>query len=448
MKILVLSHISELLGGAERSMLDVFDYWEEHYNIEPEFILREPIKSLAAELDKRGWKYHALHYTFWSDGNPPKTPQDKFHQIRQNSKAILAIEDIIQSIKPDLVMTNSIVCPWAALAAYYQQVPHVWFIREYGDLDHGRIFEIGREKTFEDVETMSSLVVTISQSLAKHITQYVNKDKVSILYNPFKIDEILQKTKEKVSSPYKDEDSLKLIISGNIAPSKGQKEAIEALGLLTREGYNLELCIVGKSGEPDYMKEIQSLIDTYAISSRIHFVGYQANLLAYVALADVGIMASRLEGFGRVTFEYLVAGKAIVGAQSGATPEMVIEAENGYLFDPKNARSLAEALRHYADNKQLVSPHGRASVKRAEILMKGPHNAEVLYEKVKDLVDSVPHPKKPLHIMHHWLGYSEVAQAYIHQNNSLKRVAKQAFRHRAKSVYVRLRSLKTKVSGK
>lgn len=151
-KILVLSHISELLGGAERSMVDVFDYWAARYNIEPEFIVREPVKSLGPALDKRGWKYHALNYTFWSDGRPPVHPQQILHNAAQNARAVQAIEEIIAKSKPDVVMTNSIVCPWAALAAQNARVPHVWFAREYGDLDHGRVFEIGREKTWQDID--------------------------------------------------------------------------------------------------------------------------------------------------------------------------------------------------------------------------------------------------------------------------------------------------------
>src|SRR6185436_3087906 len=98
-KILVLSHISDLLGGAERSMLDVFDYWTAHYGIEPEFVLREPLKSLAPALEKRGWKYYPLRYTFWSDGRPPTQPQDILANAAHNARAVQAIEEIIRQSK-------------------------------------------------------------------------------------------------------------------------------------------------------------------------------------------------------------------------------------------------------------------------------------------------------------------------------------------------------------
>src|SRR5680860_180215 len=186
-KILVLSHISDLKGGAEMSMLDTFDYWSEHYNIEPEFIMRQPARALADALNDRGWKYYALNYTFWSDAVPPVKSYDIFRSALNNSKAIFDIEEIIKTSKPDLVMTNSIVAPWAAVAASFQKVPHAWFVREYGDLDHGRVFEIGRESTFEDVSTLSDLVITNSITLANHVKQYVDDKKVTTLYTPFKL---------------------------------------------------------------------------------------------------------------------------------------------------------------------------------------------------------------------------------------------------------------------
>src|SRR3990167_11562423 len=128
-KVLVLSHSSEL-GGAERSMLDLFDYWTEQGLVEPHFVIRQPIKNLAKELRNRGWPYNAIHYTNWSQRNPSIRAEDIFRNASYNTKTIFAVEKLIKKIKPDIVMTNTIVSPWAALAAHFQMVPHVWFVRE------------------------------------------------------------------------------------------------------------------------------------------------------------------------------------------------------------------------------------------------------------------------------------------------------------------------------
>src|SRR3990172_882823 len=166
MKALILSHSSEL-SGAERSMLDLFDYWAKKGLVEPHFIIRRPIKNLARELRKRRWNYTAVYYTNWSQRNPSPRAEDVFRNALYNSQAVFAIEKVIADLRPDVVMTNTIVAPWAALAAYFQKVPHVWFVREYGDIDHKHIFELGREKMLQDIDSLSSLVVNNSKTLAK-----------------------------------------------------------------------------------------------------------------------------------------------------------------------------------------------------------------------------------------------------------------------------------------
>src|SRR5690606_39025715 len=79
----------------------------------------------------------------------------------------------------DLVMTNTIVAPWAALAAKLVGVPHVWFAREYGD-DHQ--FQLPVADTFEDIGTMSELVVTNSEQLAAYLHTWIEPAKTTVLY--------------------------------------------------------------------------------------------------------------------------------------------------------------------------------------------------------------------------------------------------------------------------
>ncbi len=449
LNVLVLSHTGRLLGGAEMSMLDVFDALAKKYDVKPEFILREPVMGLAGAIRRRGWKYHALGYTFWSDGNPPTKPEDIYRNARQNSGAVKSIEQIIKKTKPDIVMTNSIVCPWAAIAARNQYKPHVWFVREYGDLDHGRIFELGREKTMSDVDSMSNLVVTISKSLESHLIKYMPGKKVTVLYNPFKIDDIIKKSKSPAPNPFKRKSSLKLVIAGNLAPSKGQLEAVKAVGRLVKNGHDVELCAVGKEGEPDFNNQMDAVIKENKLENRIHLVGFQDNLLAYVKFADLGIMASRKEGFGRVTFEYLVLGKPVVGANSGATPEMVDDGKNGYLFNNGDVGSLARAIEHYTKDKSLIAKHSDASKRKAAELMSGSNNIDALYKRLAMVKNEKPKSStKNLHIVKKLQDNLKLATEHTKTHESLKQKVRSKTRAQAKKYYHKARSLKARITGK
>ena len=440
LKVLILSHSSEL-AGAERSMLDLFDYWYGKDLIEPHFIIRRPIKNLARELRKRDWGYTALYYTNWSDRTPfyKRTPEAIYRSALFNTDAIFNIEKLILKLKPDVVMTNTIVSPWAAIAAYFQKVPHVWFVREYGDVDHRHIFEIGKEKMLEDIGTMSSLVVTNSKTLGKHVGEYIDPDKITPLYTPFNIEYLKQKSREKAKNPFNDENSLKLVITGRIAPSKGQDEAATAVGILNQQGFDTELCVIGAPSDLEDSSTLKAAIAKYDIEKKVHLVGHQPNPLAILKYADVGIMASKQEAFGRVTFEYMVMGMPVVGANSGATPEMIESGKNGYLYELANTNDLLEQLTHYAHNREFIILHGKAAETKAQRMMKGSHNADTLFEKISDIVES-KHKEfpPPLNFAHRWLEYPYVAKRYIKESGamSLKRMLYLRLRHRAKLIYL------------
>ncbi len=384
MKVLILSHISELTGGAEKSLLDMFDLWSKKHEIKPEFILRIPVGTLGAALKARGWKYHELDYSFWSEANPPKTKEAVSRATEKNTRAVLEIEKIIKKTKPDIVVTNSVVCPWAALAAYKQKVPHIWFVREYGDLDHGRIYETGRKKTLEDVGNLSELVIANSEALKKHLEKYIDKKKLTVIYNPFDITKLHNLANTKTKNPYKDIKSLKLVATGSLTPSKGQLDIVEAATELNKRGINTELCLIGSNGPKEYEDKIRAVIKINKLQDKIHLVGHQKNPLAFVAMADVGIMASRMEAFGRVTFEYMAIGKPVLGTNSGGTPEMITPGENGYLYKSGDVADLVGKLENYTEDKSLIVKHGTNSAKKAKSMMSGKHSAQKVFERVQE----------------------------------------------------------------
>lgn len=436
-KVLVLSHSSEL-GGAERSMIDLFDYWTKKGLVEPHFIIRKPLSNMVPELKNRNWPYYPIYYTNWSQRKPSKRAEDIYRNALYNAKAVKAIEKIIEKVKPDVVMTNTIVAPWAAIAAYFQRVPHVWFVREYGDIDHQHVFVLGREKMLEDIDTLSDLVVTNSKTLANHIETYMKRG-AQPLYTPFDLDLLTRKSQEPSTNPFQYDDSLKLVITGRIAPSKGQDKAAAATGELNKAGFNTELCIIGTPADPEDAQSLQNVIEKYAIQDKVHLIGHQPNPLAIIKYADVGIMASRQEAFGRVTFEYMATGRPVVGANSGATPELIEDGVTGYLYKVDDVQSLVAQLIKYAKKKDLVSVHGQAAQEKSKRMMQGAYSADTLLDVITKLLDSGDlNDKKPLNFARRWIDYPVIAQQYIEDSKviSFKRLLKMRLRARLKATYL------------
>lgn len=419
LKVLVLSHSSEL-GGAERSMIDLFDYWDKKGLVEPHFIIRRPLRNIVKELKHRKWKYDAIHYTNWSQRAPSTSAESLFRNAKANAKAVKEIESIIKELNPDMVMTNTIVSPWAALAAYFQNVPHVWFVREYGDIDHQHVFEMGRESTLQDIDSLSDLVVTNSKTLANHVEKYITPNKIQPLYTPFDLKKLIQKSTEIAKNPFKFEDSLKLVITGRISPTKGQDEAAKAIGQLSKEGYNLELCIIGTPADPKDEISLKKTIEQYGIAERVHLLGHLPNPLSIIKLADIGIMASQQEAFGRVTFEYMATGRPVIGANSGATPELIDEGVNGFLYKKGDADDLAKKVLKYLKNRELVLEHGAAAKTKTATMMKGKYDAEMLFQRLqKVLISGKTYPTRQVNYLHKLFDAPQVADKYIKESGAL-----------------------------
>lgn len=384
-----MSHSSDW-AGAEQSMVSLFEHWRRKQGVEVEFIIRKPLLRLAAELTKRRFTYHTLYYTNWVQRSPTADPLEIHWYAKQNTRAVREIEKLIARFKPDLVMTNTIVAPWAAIAARRAGISHVWFIREFGEADHGFAFRLGRDQTFTAIGQLSDLVVANSATLETFAAKFIPKQKLSVLYPLLDLNAVQAATKSSGLSPFKVPASLKLVVTGRIAESKGQAVAAAAVGLLHARGVAAELCVVGSPSNPGDDAALNAAIAQYQIADLVHLVGHQAEPLPYVAHADVGVTASTQEAFGRVTLEYMAMGKPVVGADSGATPELIEAGRNGFLFAPNDPAVLADALMKYAGNAELRAAHGQASLARAKFLLNQKYTPEIIYSRLQTLVGTKP----------------------------------------------------------
>lgn len=59
--------------------------------------------------------------------------------------------------------------------------------------------------------------------------------------------------------------------------------------------------------------------------------------------------------------EAMVFGKPILCSHGAASVELIAEGENGYIFDPHNPSGLAEAMRRFLDNPNLIQSMGERS---------------------------------------------------------------------------------------
>lgn len=409
----MLSHSSAVdnFGGAERSMVEFLDEWRAaEPKLELFVISRSPSGLLQPALDERGIPWMNLPFTSVVRHRRSTDAGEIYESARLDFAAIRAIERFIREYRADLVVTNTIVAPWAAIASRLVPVPHVWFVREYGD---GHEFQIPHEDVFTDIGILSDLVVTNSEALRDHIAQWIEPQKITVAYPA------LEATRSReigssdvdVQWPIAGEripGSIRLVCVGRISPSKGQARLVRALALLRDSGVHAEAVFVGSATESD-RRALEMLVEDLDVGDRVALTGERLDPRPIVDLADAGVVVSDSEGFGRVTVEYMSAGKPVIGAAVGATVELIDHDVTGRLFTLDDPESLAQAIDAYVTHPESLVAHGRAAVERLRDDISQRHRPAELIPRLSELTRAEPQPLTSLpRVMHAWFALPEI----------------------------------------
>ncbi|WIB12405.1 hypothetical protein [Curtobacterium sp. MCPF17_052] len=113
------------LGGAERSLLRFVEDWAAtDPDFTPHFVTKAPRGKFIEALDERGWQYDAFRYRGWAVPSPQPAPAaERAAFATVDYAAVSAIIRHYERQRPDLVVTNTLVAPWASFAAAVLGIP-------------------------------------------------------------------------------------------------------------------------------------------------------------------------------------------------------------------------------------------------------------------------------------------------------------------------------------
>ncbi|ASV99617.1 glycosyltransferase family 4 protein [Paraburkholderia aromaticivorans] len=124
---------------------------------------------------------------------------------------------------------------------------------------------------------------------------------------------------------------------------KGIGDLLRAFALLRQRVPHATLYLVGDG--PD-RAAMETLAQQLGIAAQVRFEGFVADPRAYLAQADVFVLASHYEAAGLVLCEAREMGRAIVATRVGGIPEMLDGGEAGVLVPVQDPAALAQALGH------------------------------------------------------------------------------------------------------
>lgn len=130
---------------------------------------------------------------------------------------------------------------------------------------------------------------------------------------------------------------------------------------VVRRGIDAELLLIGGSGRR-FRKALAQQARDFNLEQRVRFIGYVENPIPYIRMADVVLVCSRWEAFGRATVEAMLTGKPIIAtANSGGTTELIHNGKTGLLYEAGDHVELADKIQHLYQSPEEGARLGTAA---------------------------------------------------------------------------------------
>lgn len=375
MNILFLTHNDDLLGSS-RSLLNLLDGLRNH-EIKP-YVVIDKEGLLQKELEARGIPYGILPLVWWMT-DTRRSLRVWFNFVTQLLPSLRPFVQLIKEWQIDLVYSNSSVFPVGSMAALIKQIPHIWHVREFGDLDFSLKYIPPGNLCLKFIRK-SSHVIYNSSAVRNHYNLNANKNQ-SVIYNGI-ASRAQYDAYRVMRSEVSREPIFTFLIIGSISPRKGQASAISAVARLKEIGIPCQLIVVGTGPEP-YVASLHRLTENLGISDSVIFTGLIENPYEVFMTSDCLLMCSTYEAFGRVTTEAMSACLPVIGKNSGGTPEIIVHGETGFLYNSDD--ELVEYMTRMATNPELGYHMGLAGWQRAKHLF----NIEDYAARVFNVIQSV-----------------------------------------------------------
>lgn len=340
MRVLYTTHGSDL-GGASRSLLDLLAALNDT-EVEPVVLLREH-GPMEEKLRALGVPFEVITYCRCVHGPTTRVPVSVKELI--NSLAVRRIVRLIHKRGIDLVHSNSLLSDVGPRAAAIAGVPYISHVREMVTEDQAYIFN--NELRAQDLTAHAAMNIFISKFVKDKFAGWLNGAPACVLPDAVAVPGGAACLN---NIDFKDE-CCRLLLIGRIAPGKGQLEAIKAAKLLNDNGRHVALKVVGSVSDPGYYEECAAYIRDNC-GCYVCLSEFTDEVLTEYAAADIVLMCSSAEGMGRVTIEGMLSGTLVIGANAGATPELIKDGVTGLLYECGNPSDLASKVAWAIDNPE------------------------------------------------------------------------------------------------
>lgn len=378
LNILYVAH-EGLIGGASKQLITIAKEMEKRgHNV---YVL-SPFKNsqFMSILKKENIKTFNFLYGWWSiPSNLSFQNKILFRLLyKLNQVSLFIIEKKLRRYRFDIIHSNSSIIDVGAILAKKKNIKHVWHFREYNSdyLD----FIKKKKECYDFINNNTNKVVYVSNALKDFYRNYIDNDLGVVIFDG--VDE--KNLNEKKNNKMKD-GFLSILLAASLEENKGQKLAIEAISILKKRGYNNVKLYLAGNDTIGYKDILEKRIKVLDIEDNIVFLNFVKDIQILRDKMNLELICSKYEAFGLSTVEAMMASNPVIGSNTTATAELIIDNFNGYLFEYGDTESLANCIEKFILNPKLLEIIGR----NGYIYAKEKFTKEVMINNIEKLYNSI-----------------------------------------------------------
>lgn len=243
--------------------------------------------------------------------------------------------------------------------------------------------EFGWKNRYKKLAKEGDLFIVGSEDMKANVIELgFPKEKIKVLKLGIDMDKI--KFKQRLSA------GPKLMAVGRLVEKKGFKYAVQAVGLLKKQGINTRLDIYG---DGNLRNDLKNLIKELDLGGHITIHGQTKNetIIEELYRHDILLVPSvqardgDREGIPQTTVEGMATGIPVIASNHAGLPELVIDKETGLQVPEGEAEALSKAIQLYLNNPDLISKVSKRARKR----VKQEHSISAQVEKVENFYNSI-----------------------------------------------------------
>ena len=179
---------------------------------------------------------------------------------------------------------------------------------------------------------------------------------------------------------------LNLLYVGNLQPSKGIEDILNALILLSipKDGYRFD--VVGNWRSPESELKSKNIVAGNKLPVFFHGPVFNESKYEFFSCADIFIFTPREpEGHPYVIVEAMAAGLPIISTDKGAISESVLDGINGFIVQDRKPEQIAEKINYLYMNPEIMGRMAKSSLK----IYNENFTVETMVEKYCSVFDTI-----------------------------------------------------------